>query len=58
MSPTKSDSSPDIKSVSESSDNDKEIYNLEKIDQFLNEEGTKNKPVHLTDDMEIEVTEE
>ena len=54
MSPESKNSSPES---DDDDDNDGEMYNLDKVDEFLNTKGTKNKPVDLVDDMEIEVTE-
>ena len=55
MSPESKNSSPESDN---DDDNDGEMYNLDKVDEFLNTKGTKNKPVDLVDDMDVEVTEE
>lgn len=54
-SPAEGNSDNDSKS---SSDDEVEHYNLDTINEFLDKDGTKNKPVELDDKMEVEVSTE
>ena len=40
------------------SDDHAEQYNIDKINEFLSDAGTKNKPVEIDDQMEVETSEE
>ena len=40
------------------SDDHAEQYNIDKINEFLSDAGTKNKPVEIDNQMEVETSEE